>query len=260
MSDLSLKITIIGAGRAGFQLGRALVLAGHQVPQIMSRQLHKAAAAAAELGSEPVSRLSGIRAGSDLYLLAVSDDAIGSVAAELAACLPEQAFAAHTSGATPAGVLSPHFARYGVFYPLQTLSLERLVDFRQVPLCVQAADAADQQWLFDLGRSISNTVQAVTDEQRAALHLAAVFVNNFTNAMLQAGYEIAERAELPFSLLLPLLEETFQKAQTGPPKAVQTGPALRRDEQTLQRHLRELEGQPELSAVYRAISRYIGGF
>lgn len=254
------KITLIGAGRAGFRLGKALKLAGHQLPQIMSRQIDKAESAAAELGSQPIARLADVQPGSDLYLLAVSDDAIAGVAAKLSKYLPATALAAHTSGATPASVLAPYFARHGVFYPLQTLSREREVDFRQVPLCIQAAGPADEQLLRSIASSISSTVQSVNDEQRAALHLAAVFVNNFTNAMLQAGYEIAERAELPFSLLLPLLEETFRKAQTGPPKTVQTGPALRRDEQTLQRHLRELEGQPELSAVYRAISRYINGF
>lgn len=255
-----MRITIIGAGNVGSHLARALHRAGHQIDQVYSRQLAKAATVAEQVAASATDDLSRVGPESEVYLLAVRDDAIPVVAAQLCSHLPQGALLAHTSGATPAAVLATHCTNYGVFYPLQTLSREQPADFQQIPMCIDGASPAISQKLFQLALSISPKVHFVDDEQRAALHLAAVFINNFTNAMLQASHELTHRARLPQGLLSPLLRATISRGIQQEPRSVQTGPAIRSDQQTINRHLQQLEDFPELSSVYKAITAYIKTF
>ncbi|MEQ8707120.1 MAG: DUF2520 domain-containing protein [Phaeodactylibacter sp.] len=255
-----MQITIIGAGNVGSHLARALHGSGHTVAQIYSRQLSNARGAAKPVNAQPIDRLSAVSPNTQLCLLSVKDDAIGSVAATVSQYLPEGAIIAHTSGATPATALSAHWPHFGVFYPLQTLSKNQPADFDHIPLCIDGASPGIQQVLLQLARSISSQVYLVDDEQRAILHLAAVFINNFTNAMLQAGHTLTQEAQLPQGILKPLLHATIEKGSRYEPRTVQTGPAIRSDQQTIERHLGQLANHPELSAVYKAITAYIKTF
>lgn len=255
-----MKITIIGAGNVGTHLGLALYEAGCDILQVYSRQISKARSLAERTDATPIHQLTAISNESELCLIAVKDDAIEAVAQSLATCLPSTTLLAHTSGATPSGILAEAWSKWGVFYPLQTLSKGQPADFTQIPMCIDGATPEISQALQQLAGRISHQVHLVNDEQRATLHLAAVFINNFTNAMLQASHSLTEEAQLPRDILRPLLQTTIQKGTRQEPREAQTGPAIRRDQQTIERHLGQLANHPELSAVYKAITTYIQTF
>jgi len=248
------RITLIGAGNVAFHLGKALVAAGVAVQQVFSREYSSASELAHLLQAEAIDRLDQVQPDVSVLLIAVSDDAIGAVGQQLAehfGAVPP--LVVHTSGATPSTVLSM-LPRYGVFYPLQTFSKDRPVDFSAIPICVDAPQAADLEVLKKLAHRISDRVFPIDDEQRAVLHVAAVFANNFTNHLLALSQQITDRANLPFDLLRPLILETALKAQDFPPAEVQTGPAKRGDRATRERHLAYLRAvHPELVAVYELL-------
>jgi predicted short-subunit dehydrogenase-like oxidoreductase (DUF2520 family) len=188
--------------------------------------------------------------------LAISDDAILPMAAQLAQLgdIP----IVHTSGATPMNVFRMFFKRYGIFYPLQTFSIDKEVDFEQVPINIDSNEAIFKTVLGGIAQSITPHVYYLDDEQRKNLHVAAVFVNNFTNAMFQAAHEICAREGLPFQILMPLIAETMDKIKTLSPKEAQTGPAIRKDYETIDRHLEYLRKYPlEYFSVYRIMSEFI---
>jgi len=255
-------ITIIGGGNVGYHMGQALYRAGYDIVQVLSRDPDKAVAAAESMRAMPAGTISNLNDFSTVYILAVPDDAIASVAQELSniGYVPEDAIVVHTSGATPARVLQPYFPNYGVFYPLQTMKREQRANFKEIPVCVQASDKHWEDFLLELGEAISDEVSLINDEQRAALHLDAVFVNNFTNAILQASHDITAEQQVPFKLLQPLLQKTIRQVQNKTPKSLQTGPAVRGDQKTIARHLQQLDGHPELADIYRAMTAYIQTF
>ena len=188
--------------------------------------------------------MSEISTAAELYILAVSDDAIPLVAKQLSSHLSHNALVVHTSGNTPSSILSDHFQHCGIFYPLQTFSIERQANFEQIPICIDSPHPKDLKLLEWVAQQISPKVYPITDEQRAILHLAAVFVNNFTNHLFYISEDILEQEQLPFDLLKPLIAETFAKIQTHRAKEVQTGPAIRGDVMSINRHLKYLESFP----------------
>lgn len=175
----------------------------------------------------------------DIYVIAVSDDAIS----QLSSALPfEDRFVVHTSGSANIHDLDKKNRR-GVFYPLQTFSKAVDLDFTQVPLCLETLHKSDYPLLKSLAESVSKTVKRVNSNQRAALHLAAVFVNNFTNQLFRVAHEITESESTEFDLLKPLIMETAKKVQELSPYLAQTGPAKRHDKKTIKRHLKQLENE-----------------
>lgn len=254
-----MKITLVGAGNVGWHLGRKLHSCGLKIVQVFSRQAPKARELAAQTSADFTDNLASITPGADLYLLTVSDDAIAPIAHFLAANGLGGKLFAHTSGATPMRVFKGQSApaRYGVFYPLQTFSKNRKPDFSQIPFCVDANTDADRELLFSLAKKLSPKVYHIDDEQRAVLHLAAVFVNNFANHLFHAGYEILAKKNLSFELLLPLIRETAAKLDDGSPCDMQTGPARRKDRETIQRHLDLLKNQPEYRHLYEVLTESI---
>lgn len=253
-----MRIVLIGAGNVGWHLGIRMAECGHPPLQVYSRTPQRAGALAARLGADPISQLEDLHPDAGLYILAVRDDAIAEVARRLAGHIAASALVVHTSGATPGRVLAGHFPRWGVFYPLQTFSRDAPVDFAELPLCVFAARAPDEALLLRLGQALSGQVQVVNDEERAVLHVAAVFVNNFTNALYGLGFELAEAEGLDPGLLRPLLLETARKVQNQTPREAQTGPARRRDQQTIDRHLTYLRRRhPQYEELYRRLTALI---
>lgn len=251
------RITLIGAGNLGYHLGRQFYAAGITIAQVFSRDSGKAAELAKATGARPITRLDLVEAGAGLYILAVSDDAIAAVARQLQRQIPAESAVVHTSGATPSGALAPFFPRHGIFYPLQTFSRRREPDFASVPICIYSPDEDLEQQLAALGRQLSQSVCRIDDEQRAILHVAAVFVNNFSNHLFHIGHEVLEKEKLPFALLLPLIRETVNKIEGHSPKDMQTGPARRGDQETITRHLAYLEKFPNFEEVYEALTRSI---
>ncbi len=252
-------ITLVGAGNVGHHLGRKLLEQGLTITQVFSRKKRKAAKLATILNAESTNDLNNIFPGSDLYLLAVHDDALTEVADRLTSSIASSdPLVAHTSGATPSTILKDRFRRFGVFYPLMSFSIDRPLVFETVPLCIDARYARDRKALMELGRLLSRQVQRVNDHQRATLHVAAVFVNNFTNLMYHMGQDIAEADEMSFDLLKPILLETARKAQQHSPEQMQTGPAIRKDYDTLTRHLDFLQNKhPGLYPIYLQLTRQL---
>lgn len=216
-----------------------------------------AAALAGELSAEAVNDPARITAGADLYILAVNDDAILTVASQLPV---HDRLVVHTSGSTGMEVLQHASDRIGVLYPLQTFSKSRDVDFSVVPLAVEGNSDPVVQTLEDLAGKISGHVLRMDSLQRRALHVAAVFACNFTNHLYTIAAGIMEQNQLDFDLLRPLIRETSAKVQSFMPHGVQTGPAARGDEETMRKHLEFLREQPELAALYRDLSQRIVNF
>ncbi|HET8735292.1 MAG TPA: Rossmann-like and DUF2520 domain-containing protein [Pricia sp.] len=189
----------------------------------------------------------------DIFVLAVKDDAIAEVSGYLE---DKKGLVVHTSGSVSMDTLS-NCGRYGVFYPLQTFSKNRTVDMATVPICWEARDQADGVLLQKLGGKISEKVHHVDSEQRRALHLAAVFVNNFTNHLYYIGQQICREKGLAFELLLPLIRETVDKLADLKPQDAQTGPARRGDAGTIEKHLQQLKNS-EYKEVYKLLSESIG--
>lgn len=247
---------MVGAGRIAVHLGRRLRAKGLRIVQVVNRSAPAAQALAGELRSDWSDDWSAILPEADWVILAVRDDAIADTGALLAPYLTD-ALVTHTSGATPGAVLAPYFRRYGVFYPLQSFSHERTPVWSRIPFCVDAHSADDLLVLKRVAKVIGNLVYQVNDEQRAVLHVAAVFANNFANHCFALAEKILETSDLPFEMLHPLMEETLNKALHESPSKMQTGPALRGDTDTLKRHLQWLEQYPEMRDLYARLSQSI---
>lgn len=188
----------------------------------------------------------------DIYIITVSDDAISTVSQELKFY---NKLIVHTSGNAPLEAL-PKSMRRGVFYPLQTFSRERLLNLREVPICIEAEHPEDLQFLRKVAGSLSEQVREVTLEERRHLHLAAVFANNFTNHCCQVAHELLKQKALPFELLLPLIRETTDKLREMAPYEAQTGPARRNDQKTLSQHQSLLKNSIQ-SDIYTVLTKSI---
>lgn len=175
----------------------------------------------------------------DLYLLAVSDDAISEVSSSLPF---EDKLVVHTSGSVNIHDLDRKNRR-GVFYPLQTFSKEVEMDFKKVPICIETLDKNDLPTLKALADAIGSESYKISTEQRQTLHLAAVFVNNFVNQLYRIGHEITDIKNINFDILKPLILETAKKVQTVSPYMAQTGPAKRNDKKTIKKHLKLLDNE-----------------
>lgn len=187
-----------------------------------------------------------------IYIIAVSDDAI----AEVSSALPYQnGLVVHTSGSVNIHDLDKKHRR-GVFYPLQTLSKNTAVDFANVPLCLEALEKEDLQLLKQLAEAIGSPFYKINTEQRQTLHLAAVFVNNFTNQLYRVAHEISDSKNIDFNILKPLILETAKKLEHLSPYQAQTGPAKRRDKKTLKRHLKLIENEHH-KAIYELLTQSI---
>ncbi len=173
----------------------------------------------------------------DLYLLAIKDEAIIEIAEKLKT---KKAIVAHTSGSVALQILSG-FDNYGVFYPMQTFSKNKPINFKEIPLCLEANSEENLQFLKKVASIISDRVFEVNSEQRKALHVSAVFVNNFTNHLFTLASDFCKKEELPFEMLRPLIVETVNKLESLDPYSAQTGPALRNDQKTISAHLEMLD-------------------
>jgi len=188
----------------------------------------------------------------NIYIIAVNDDVISSVSEQL---ITSKDLIVHTSGSVSIDTL-PKEVRRGVFYPLQTFSKDRNVDFESVPMCIEAERKEDLELLHKLATSISKSVYEISSQQRKLLHLAAVFINNFTNHLYQIGSEICDENQVPFDILEPLIKETVAKIKVVSPLNAQTGPAMRGDERTIAQQVKQIQN-PTHKEVYLALTKSI---
>jgi len=249
-----MRITLIGSGNVATHLGAALKNAGHRIVQVYSRNMQNAALLAYHIGAEAIDNLANTNPETDIFIISVSDDAIASIAEELA---KYDKLIVHTSGATDLFNLLAFTDNAGVFYPLQTFSKVKEVDFWSVPLCIEGANRTITQILTELAQTISNSVYLIDSLQRKTLHLAAVFACNFPNYLYGVAQDLLAGQHIDFALLRPLILETAQKVQNNLPPDVQTGPAVRKDQKTILEHLHMLKEEPELEQLYRLLSQGI---
>lgn len=249
-----MKVVILGAGNVGTHLGRAFIAGGNEVLQVYSRSMESARKLADELECAFATRTDSLDTAADVYIIAVTDDAI----ADLAARFPlKEKLLVHTSGTTPMDVLQTGSAHHGVFYPLQTFSKVVPVHFRNIPVCLEASSETNMQMLESLARSLTDKVYRIDSTDRQKLHVAAVFACNFVNHMYAVAADILEQQGLPIDLLRPLMEETTRKVMTGEPGDMQTGPARRKNQKVLDKHAELLAKNPEYRALYVTISKSI---
>ncbi|RCH56168.1 DUF2520 domain-containing protein [Mucilaginibacter hurinus] len=249
-----MRITLIGSGNVATHLGAAFTNAGHSIMQVYSPTLQNAVLLAYHVKAAATDNLSDISADTDMFVIAIKDDAIAETAAKLA---PHNKLIVHTSGATGLDVLLSRSPKAGVFYPLQTFSKTREVKFTDVPVCIEGADENIHAVLTELAQSVSNKVYRVNSEQRKILHLAAVFACNFPNYLYNVASQLLAEHGMGFDVIRPLINETAQKVQENIPASVQTGPAVRNDEKTMQGHLHLLAHQPQLQQIYQLLSQGI---
>lgn len=249
------NISLIGSGAVASHLAMALHQAGHTIVQVWSRTLCHAQQLADKVGAEATAEMCALQP-ADMYLVAVSDDAIAAVAS----LLPPDALVVHTAGAVALEVLPQ--TRRGVLYVPQSFVKEEPLDYQHLPFCIEGSDATVEQALDEMARRISSNVTVLNTEQRRWLHLSAVMANNFGNAINAVAYHMAVTHGIPFDMLLPIIENTAQKAVRAcregvSPSRWQTGPALRHDEHTLSLHRSMLAGQPDLKALYDQLTSVI---
>lgn len=256
-----MKISIIGTGNLATHLSAACVQGSVEVVQVWGRNAAKAAEVAVISGAKAISNFQELAPSVDLILLAVADDAIGQIAQLLGNNIASSNFqpvVAHLSGATPTAIFKETgFRHYGVFWPLQSFRSGKQVDFRKVPICINGSDEKALASISQLANCLSDEVCTVSESQRQVLHLAAVFVNNFTNHLLTISKALTDEAAVPFDLLKPLLRETVNRLESEEPQNMQTGPAIRGDMKTIESHLRLLADHPQYQQLYALLSESI---
>jgi predicted short-subunit dehydrogenase-like oxidoreductase (DUF2520 family) len=235
-------------------ISRYIHARGHAIACIWSRDIGHARRLAALVDSRGISVLEEVPRDADFGLLAVPDRAIPTVASGLQG---REGIWMHMSGAVPMDVLEPYFGLFGVFYPLQTFSGESEPDLDTTPLLVEGSSPATLDRILRLAGSLSATVAEADSKQRLIIHTAAVFANNFSNHMVHIAARILEEHGADFGLLEPILRETFRKMISSGPSEAQTGPALRGDWETMEKHLELLKAYPEWQKIYTFVSRDI---
>ena len=249
------RVVLVGSGNLAEAVAQALSQSGVELVQLFARNPERGQRVAALAGCEWCGDLAQL-AEADCYLLAVSDRAVGEVASSLR--IPSGAVVAHTAGSVALEALPAKFANRAVFYPMQTFTVGRRVDFSTVPIFLECEREALRAPLEALARKLSRKVVWASSEERRRIHLAAVFVCNFANHLFALGEQLSEQAGVDFEVLKPLIAETVAKALEAPsPRSVQTGPALRDDQQTMERHLALLADEPRLQTLYKLISQSI---
>lgn len=249
-----MSIVLLGAGNVGWHLGHRLAQQGLDLVQVYSRRQAKAVELADSLACQGICQLAELYTEADLYVLAVPDAAIAPLSQELSQWLPPSARVLHCSGATPLAAINPYFTMRGVLYPLQSFSRYREVDFALIPLCIWADTPDFQSYLSSLAQRLSPKYRLMEDDQRLRLHLAAVWVNNFSNALYGIAEKLVAENDIPFDWLMPLITETAAKVQVLSPAQAQTGPAVRGDQPTIDRHLSLLRQHPQWAALYRMLT------
>lgn len=254
---MKFKIAILGTGNVANHLVPALENAGHTITEIYGRNIEDAEKLTEKVYvADAKSDLDFSESKAEIFILAVSDVAISDLADEI--ILPEESILVHTSGTVPLGTLGYSSASYiGIFYPLQTFSKGREIDFADVPFLLESEDQETLQKLKKLAKSLSPSVFVVKSKDRLALHVAAVFASNFTNHMIRLSEEIMGRQGLDFEMLKPLIIESVSKSLEIGAKRAQTGPAIRGDYGTLDYHFQFLNYNEQVAEIYRLISQDI---
>ena len=244
-----MKIVIIGSGNVAYHLAKAFTQNNIEVSQIFGRNEVELNKISEELNI-PYSTKDLDDA--DLYLISVSDSAVEQVSDLIKT---EKALVAHTSGSLPIETLNGDY-RKASFYPLQTFSKTKNLEYSKIPFFIEAENQIDEKSLFELASLISDHVETSDYEKRKYIHLTAVFACNFVNHLFARAKEISDSQDLDFNYFIPLIDETVEKIHHLEPKLAQTGPAVRGDERVLKLH-EELITNEEHLKIYQLMNESI---
>lgn len=246
-----MKAVIIGSGNVATHLALAFQKKGIIISQVYSRTSSNAELLAQKLNTSFTTRTSSIDRNADIYIYALKDSSFLHL---LKRFDPPKAIHVHTSGSIPMKDFYGYTDRYGVFYPLQTFSINKEIDFSNVPICIEANSEKLENELIELAKLLTTKTYILSSEQRRKVHLAAVFACNFTNYMYDIAHDIVLGAGIEFDILKPLIMETADKINTLSPREAQTGPAIRYDENIINKHLIMLDNRKNWKAIYRKLT------
>ncbi|MEC4114701.1 Rossmann-like and DUF2520 domain-containing protein [Myroides pelagicus] len=245
-----ITISILGAGKVAHHLILNILEQDNlKLQQVYSRHKNKVTDLVTD--NQIITDLNLLEP-ADIFIIAVSDDAIAEVSKSV---VLNNAFIVHTSGTQPIDEIQ-NTNRKGVLYMLQTFSYDKEVNFNKVPFCLEASNTEDFKLLDTIAICFTEKVFKISSEQRKVIHLSAVFVNNFTNHLCSLAEEICKENSVPFDILKPLIVETADKLQVLSPKDAQTGPAIRGDVKTIERHLEMLKDSNK-KEIYQIITNSI---
>lgn len=244
-----MKTVIIGSGNVAYHLAKAFTQNNIKVHQIFGRNEIELSKISNEFDI-PYSNENLEEA--ELYIIAVSDSAVENISELIN---NENALVAHTSGSLPKEILKGNY-RKASFYPLQTFSKTKNLDYSKIPFFIEAEDQIDEKSLFELATIISDNVEVSTYEKRKYIHLTAVFACNFVNHLFARAKEISDSQDLDFNYFLPLINETVEKIHHLDPKLAQTGPAARGDERVLKLHEELIKNEEQLN-IYKTLNESI---
>lgn len=248
-----MKIVLIGAGNLATNLGKALHNAGHDILQVYSRTWEHAQELATAIGGAATTSLDDIVATGDVYVFSLKDSVLADVIPQVAKGKTEKLMI-HTAGSMPMDCFEGMAMHYGVLYPMQTFSRERALDFSNIPCFIEGNDKFAIETIRELAGSISGSVYELDSAERRYLHLAAVWTSNFTNHCYAVSAEILRRHDLPFEVMLPLIDETAAKVHDMKPIDAQTGPAVRFDENVIREQSAMMRNNPLLKDLYERLS------
>lgn len=250
-----MDIVFVGSGRVATHLAKALYAGGHRITAVYSRTIASAEVLANEVNALPTNRIDALPQKADVFILSVKDSVLKDVITELEKGR-EQQFFLHTAGSIPMSVFGSHL-HCGVFYPMQTFSKEKAVDFSRVHIFIEGCDAESLNLARKIAETLSTNVHELSSSERRYLHLAAVFACNFANHCYALSAQILEAHGLPFESMLPLIMETAEKVESVHPREAQTGPASRRDENVMDAQKALLTDNPRMQQIYDIMSKSI---
>lgn len=245
-----MRIVMLGSGNVATVLSRLLKQNNHEIVQVYSRNAHDAAQLANEVSAVHTHVATEIDMTADLYIASMSDTSLYGMHEWLQL---EDKLIVHTAGSVPMNVLENVSLNHGVLYPLQSLRKE-MIRVPVIPFMLEANNAENLAILQDVAGQLSDIVYAVNTDERMKLHIGAVLVSNFTNYLYARAEKFLDDNSLDFGVLLPLIKETAIRLKEESPAALQTGPAIRGDMTTIEKHLSSLEDEPDLSVLYKTMS------
>jgi predicted short-subunit dehydrogenase-like oxidoreductase (DUF2520 family) len=248
------RIVFIGAGKLATNLSVELKKQGHTVEQVYSRTEASASLLARNLQSLHTTIPENILPGADIYIVALKDSVVDDVLSKVNF---GNKLVVHCSGSLPLSALSKYSSNTGVLYPLQTFSMHREVNFKEVPVFIEGSSKTNEALLVQLAETVSKNVSVLDSEKRLFLHIAAVFACNYLNHLLTISTELLNSRYITFDVLHPLIRETVSKALLLGPVESQTGPAVRYDQNIISAHLKALESFPEFRKLYEKLSTSI---
>lgn len=251
---MSLNFCFLGAGNVATQLSKIFQNKGFRITQVYSRTEQSAKKLADSLSTNFTTSINAIDENADVFFVALKDSAIDEVLQQIDF---KNKLLVHCAGSLPLSVLKKYSENIGVFYPLQTFSKSRDVDFNKIPIFIEANSSQNVKLLLQIANEISGSVSVINSEKRKMLHISAVFACNFVNHFYTIAADILKSKDIQFDVLRPLILETAQKVQELEPEEAQTGPAIRFDENIINSHLNELKEFGDYQQLYNSISKSI---